>query len=691
MIVFLLFLFLFIPSLLQADTLRVALSGSDMASCGEPSHPCKSIQYTVNKAISGDLILVAGGSYTYSTAHDTCSSIIKDSAVVCYFNKELTIVGGYSTDNWVQSDPQNNLTVIDGQNYKRGLLFARTSPSAPAARLHLEGFTIQNGNVQGTPNGTGYSTFAFGGGMLVDDGLLSLRKIKFINNKVSGGNTTAETFGGGGGGGGLAIRLAGQVVLDQIHFESNEASGGSGTLRGGYGIGGGLFSHKANIYGNNLTFLNNVARGGNTNGNGIDQVGERSDALGGAAGLGEGSNVTIENIFASGNRSFGGNAVLNSGGGFGGAICIELAKVTIKGAEIRDNLAQGGNAANGWLGSGGGIKAMNSTVTIERSTIIKNTARGGNGTSGDKGAAGGGGVDVTWYYSTIKSILNMSNTIVAENSVEQGMGTTITGGGGGGLWIQATQADLKHLTVAGNRISESMQGQGILLIEVGNTPASATLAYSLVTNHSWNATAALHVKSTNTITLVNGRWSENLKNHNAGEANAGNFIGLGNMSTVSSIGYIAPGDPNYNYHLRHTSPVKDLGAGSSMPVDIDNDSREKPDLGADEYAPFPLQASSRDSALLLSWMIDPGLVSWLDHYELVVQCESGANPPEEIGCGQPLNLGTRNSLLLTGLTNYKFYTLSVTAKDQAGATLDISRIIRAFATDIHVFIPLIHK
>ena len=237
-----------------------------------------------------------------------------------------------------------------------------------------------------------------------------------------------------------------------------------------------------------------------------------------------------------------------------------------------------------------------------------------------------------------------------------------------------------------------MQGQGILLIEVGNIPAVATLAYSLVTNHGSNATAAaLQVKAGSTITLVNGRWSGNLKNHNAGETNAGSFIGLGNMTTVDSPGYISPGDPNYNYHLRYTSPVKNLGSGSSMPVDIDSDWRDQPDLGADEYAPFPLQGSSRDSALLLSWAINPGLVSWLDHYELVVQCEAGANPPKEIGCGQPLNLGTRNSLLLTGLTNYKIYTLSVTAKDQAGATLDLSRILRAFVTDIHVFMPLIHK
>ena len=128
-----------------------------------------------------------------------------------------------------------------------------------------------------------------------------------------------------------------------------------------------------------------------------------------------------------------------------------------------------------------------------------------------------------------------------------------------------------------------------------------------------------------------------------------------------------------------------------MSVDIDNDKRDKPDMGADEYVPLPLYVSSRDSALLLNWGINPSLMPSLHHYELTVQCQIGANPPNEIGCGQTFDLGTKTVFLLTGLSNYKNYTLSVTSKDQAGAILEIFRTVTAFHTDIYVFLPLLIK
>ncbi|MBI5583981.1 MAG: hypothetical protein HY892_09170 [Deltaproteobacteria bacterium] len=660
--------------------------GQDTASCGEISQPCRSLQYAANKAETGDTLLVAAGTYTFNQVADVCSPVVGDTAVLCFYNKGLSIIGGFSADNWVTSNPADNPTIIDGQGYRRGVLLKRADAS-------LKGLIIKNGLTRGASNGTGYSTYAFGGGILADYGTLSLNNIRLINNQVIGGNTNAEAYGGAGSGGGLAVRLASRVDLEQVTFEGNSSTGGWGNLRGGYGMGGGLFTYQTTVFGKNLDFFNNSSRAGSTGGSGIDQIGERSDACGGGASFQEGSQVVLEKITASGNQSFGGNAAQYAGGAFGGAFSLEEAQVTIKEADIRDNLAQGGNAVNGWLGNGGGIEAINSTLNIERSLLIKNTARGGNGTTGDMGAAGGGGLNVTWFGSSLSSNLSISNTIVADNEVVQGQGAKVTGGGGGGLWIQGTRAALDHLTISGNTISDNMQGQGVLLIAVGNVPASATMAHSLVTNHGANSSAAaLHVKTNNTVTLIDGRWSGNLKDHNAGDSNAGTFIGLGTMTTVDNPGYVAPGAPLYDYHLRYASPVRDQAKSSSMTVDLDNDNRALPDMGADEYVPFPLRVSSGDGTLYLNWGNPAaGIFSPDYYYELTVQCPTGAETPKEIRCGQSLNIGSLTSFLLTGLTNYQGYTLWVAVKEPAGAILDLSRTVTAFATDIHVYLPLVVK
>ena len=255
------FLGLFLPAVIHADILRVAPTGLDTVSCGEAGQPCRSIQYAANKASTGDTLLVAGGTYNFNSVTDACSPVVGDTAVLCFFNKALNIIGGFSPANWAASDPAGNPTIIDGQSSKRGILLKR-------ADAYLEGLTIKNGLVRGADNGTGYSTYAFGGGMLADYGSLSLKNIKFTNNQVVGGNTTAEAFGGAGSGGGMAVRLASRVELEQITFEANAAIGGSGNLRGGYAIGGGLYTYQTTVNGKNLTFLNNSSRAGNSAGSG---------------------------------------------------------------------------------------------------------------------------------------------------------------------------------------------------------------------------------------------------------------------------------------------------------------------------------------------------------------------------------------------------------------------------------------
>ena len=60
------------------------------------------------------------------------------------------------------------------------------------------------------------------------------------------------------------------------------------------------------------------------------------------------------------------------------------------------------------------------------------------------------------------------------------------------------------------------------------------------------------------------------------------------------IGYVSPGSPNFDYHLTSGSPANDQAIGSSLSIDIDNQSRPSgaaPDLGADEFSMPSLEAT----------------------------------------------------------------------------------------------------
>jgi hypothetical protein len=52
------------------------------------------------------------------------------------------------------------------------------------------------------------------------------------------------------------------------------------------------------------------------------------------------------------------------------------------------------------------------------------------------------------------------------------------------------------------------------------------------------------------------------------------------------IGYVSPGAPNYNYHLKSSSPAIDQALGSISSTDMDSQPRPHgfaSDVGADEF------------------------------------------------------------------------------------------------------------
>lgn len=684
---------------------RVDVGGTDAADCGSEAAPCRTIQYAVDLAQSGDVIKVATGTYTRSgpPAMPDCNVISANAdPVTCVVNKHLTLLGGYTPHNWEDSDPEANPTIIDGQNDSRGVAVVGWDAESATASLVMEGFTIRQGLALGAASGQDWVIGGYGGGLYATNAPVTLRHMIFESNRAVGGNTS-QTYGGTAAGGGVALNgmPAGTLcILEDVAFSGNQALGGQGLDRGGTAIGGGLYVDTADVHGSGLDFVDNLAQAGSSAGAGRDSIHNwTADGLGGGVAIHVSTDAALERVTAVGNWAVGGEAGGQAGAGHGGAIYAEHATFSLAGSDLRQNKAQGGNGVHGYVGGGGALMVSESTMFLEQSTIIANEAWGGNGTTGNTGAGGGGGVYLL-RTSSWPDTIHISNSIIASNLAVEGAGTMASGGGGGGLWIQGVDVDITHTTIARNQLGETL-GFGVGAIVVNfhcQQPAAVDMAYSIVEGHASTWGDALHVWQGNTLNLHRSLFAANSKNTNAdgtpgGEP--GTITGLCSCLDVNSARFVAPGPPDHDYHLASTSPAIDQAVDSSTAVDIDGEGRpldQAPDIGADEtmLLPLVLEVSRPESgSLALSWHLAPDLLETLDHYEIVVTAKAGANPPQEGGLGCPIDVGQQTTFTLTGLTNGEEYVIQVLAYDTAGAAMADSTATATPLRVSHIFLPLL--
>lgn len=676
----------------------VATTGSDSGTCTNPAIPCHTIQYAVNQSTTGDTIKVAAGTYTYSAANDICTFMLTR-AVVCFVDKQLTILGGYTTSNWTAANPVGNPTYIDGQNTYRGV--AVIGYNTLTTNLRMEGFIIHNGRATGPTYPGDWS--GIGGGMWVQKATVNLADMIFRNNVALGADNHA---GAGGAAAGSALRIehspAGtSSVLQRVTFDSNRSYGGTGTTRGGVAFGA-LFVYGSTIRIEDSIFTNNLAQAGSSSGSGLDG-GLYADALGGGIGL-ESSAATINRITAVGNRVIGGNAGTEAGGGFGGAVFSENGtSLSIADSYLFNNSVYGGNGWKGGFAGGGGILSHNDLSTsIFRTQVLSNTVISGTGT-GYAGAAGGGGIYLWVNQAGRSGSASLVNVITADNYVASGGGNPAAGGGGGGIQVQGLSANISHATIARNRLGSTLvSGQGLVVLASPDVSSgSVNLNHSIIADHTEGRAGAVAVlvQQGNTLTFNQGVFSNNTKNTNADGSPVppGTINGLSTMQSVPSVGFIAPGSPYYNYHLRYDSAVKDQAIGSATVDDIDRQGRpcnQVSDFGADEYCPFALSVTSGNSTLHLDWTDGAyALSGGVAYYDVFVTCASGANPPAQGNCGQAINVGAVTTFDLTGLSNLKEYTVTVRAYDASGVLLANSVTITAIPIDTpySLYLPLILK
>jgi hypothetical protein len=575
-----------------ALTIRyVATDGVDSGGCASTAAVCRTLQYAVNQASTYDHIFVAGGTYTYNATPgvDTCTFLITR-AIVCIVNKTLRLVGGFSRSNWAVPQPDQNITIIDGQNTRRGV--SLTSYNG-VARLLMENFTIQNGRATGATSGTesDYRTYAAGGGIDSTTGSVDLVNVVLRNNLALGGHIAAG-YGGGGIGGGLAIRsspVGATSTLNNVTFENNIAQGGGGPDRGGVAQGGGLFVDHATVTGNNLLFISNKAYAANSTGSGTSN-GLQADALGGAVAFGDTGLGTLSNITIRASECIGGNATGSGGFCFGGGFYAEnKAVVTINNALIEQNSARGGTGTTPGGAFGGGVATFDANATINQSRIINNTAQGAASTNNSlkAGSGGGGAMFIGWNGA---HQVNLTNSVVADNGISLSGSGADPGMGGAGLSFQGINGSIVHSTIANNTFdsANTSVGQAIYALSAGTGRTSAvTLEYSIVANHTnSNNAAAIHVNPNNAITLNRGLFANNTRNTNSDgvPGPAGSYTGLASMLSAPSANFVSA----TNYRLTDTSPAVDSANGSTTPVDMIGRARPygaQPDIGAYEYVP----------------------------------------------------------------------------------------------------------
>ncbi len=400
----------------------VAPTGSDSNDCKAVTTPCKTITAAIAKAVDGDSVFIAAGTYHEQVVISksiaiTGSSPNPEEVILDGEQKyQVLAVGCMACDKSVQV---SNLVIQNGRAPDSGGFTGSGGVSVLGAKLTMSHVTIKD-NEAGT----------FGLGMAAGIYIYSGATLKLSDAVISGNNNTnngnqGDAYKSKGGGinnagtliitgnvtitnneaifqGGGIYNAPGAVAdLTGATIENNHATSGGGIFSAGELImnGGRFIGNTSNsgggLYSTGVTSLSGVIFDGNQaiTGGGISQVySQLTTRL-------EATNITVKNNSA------------DLGGGIANEFTMDTSLVAALGyLEITQSTIDSNHAH-----SGGGVFNFNrASMYLVNVTISNNTAIAGGGIASGQG--GGGGI--------------VLNTTIAYNSAGSGQGGGVATGGG---------------------------------------------------------------------------------------------------------------------------------------------------------------------------------------------------------------------------------------------------------------------
>jgi hypothetical protein len=342
---------------------HVAIYGNDRGDCTDARSPCRTVQYAVDRASSGDLIKVAAGVYTDLHAYEDGRLV-----QVIHLTRNVAIRGGYPAFFADPPDPVAYPTVFDARRRGRVIYVS----SYRGATTAIDGVHITGGDATGL--GGGPWNEDTGGGVYVDGAPVLITNSQVYSN-------TAYM------GGGVAA-IEAQLVMRGNHVLRNTAPYGAGLFL--YGGSGSLESNSV---------VSNTAR---VNGGGMYILRSHAELTANpirANAAWYGGGVFLEESGAT----FLGNTIQANEAmdmGLGGGVYAQECTLSFVRNMICDNVA-------GW---GGGLSLFWNHDAFEGNYILRNSAS----------VAGGG-------LLTSGSETMLTNTVVADNEAGRGSGFLLDG------------------------------------------------------------------------------------------------------------------------------------------------------------------------------------------------------------------------------------------------------------------------
>ncbi|MEH1804675.1 DUF4347 domain-containing protein [Nostoc sp.] len=409
---------------------------------------------------------------------------------------DITITGTGKTNLIISGDANNN-----GNNDSGDTRVFFVSQG----NVKLENLTVSGGYAQGGNGGDGISggggAAGLGGGLLINDGSVTLKNVTFDGNQAIGGIGGIGGKGGGYGAGGGGI---GKNGGDSDGNGGNGGNGGNFGGEGGFGINNGNDDNGGNgggggggVYGGN---------GGIGGGGGGGSVYGGNGGIGGGGGGGHvgvggngGSGGNFGGNGGNGSSNFDNNGGDGGGGaGLGGAVFIRTGSLTLDNATFSKNTAQSGTGANPGQGKGGAIFILNQLTNsngndqgmpaslpkvISLTATFSNNndaldAIDNNGTSTNGFGKNQDNNDVfgTISLNTAPSLTgNATLTEIAEDTVNPN-GSTITNLFNGKFSDPDTDSSLSGIAIVGNTADANAQGRWQYSIDGDNWNDIGTVA-----------------------------------------------------------------------------------------------------------------------------------------------------------------------------------------------------------------------